>query len=88
VLVVQIFREVISEEDGPDDRKGPDIGMEVEWYCQAVRIFGDLPSRKGVTNKDCEASQMRSADYRREAPWRIAMSKMRVEREAGEAGKW
>jgi hypothetical protein len=46
MLAIQIFRDVVSEEDGPDDRKRPDIGMEVERYCQAVRNFWTLPSRK------------------------------------------
>jgi hypothetical protein len=49
---------------------------------EAVRIFGIRHRGKGATNKDCAESPMRSADYRQEAPWRISMSKMRVENES------
>ena len=30
VLIVEFLVEVVAEEDGPDDGKGPDIGVEVE----------------------------------------------------------
>jgi hypothetical protein len=49
---------------------------------EAVRVFWIRHRGKGATNKDCVESQMRSADYRQEAPWRISMSKMRVENES------
>lgn len=32
VLVVAFLREVEAEEDGPEDGKGPDVGMEEERY--------------------------------------------------------
>jgi hypothetical protein len=38
MLVVKFFGEKISQEDWPDDGEGPDVGMEVKWYCLGLEV--------------------------------------------------
>jgi hypothetical protein len=32
VFVVEVFGKIISQEDRPDDNKGPNVGMQGEWH--------------------------------------------------------
>lgn len=37
VLVVEILRQIVSQEDGPDDDERPHVGMQGEWHFPQVR---------------------------------------------------
>lgn len=52
VFIIKVWGEEVSQEDGPDDCKGPDVGMQVErHYMGSVSRFGY--QGRGKTHKDC-----------------------------------
>lgn len=53
VLLIEILREIVSKEDGPDYGEGPDIGMEVE--CQRTKQLRMLNLR--IIHEGCHDRQ-------------------------------
>lgn len=53
VLLVEILGEIVSKKDGPDNGKGPDVGVEVEW--QRTKQFRMLNLR--IVHEGCHGRQ-------------------------------
>ncbi len=47
VFCIQILREIVSKEDGPDDGEGPNVSVEVEWHCKILEIFSRVINKEG-----------------------------------------